>query len=44
LKIITDSSKNINKKRQALTQEGEGLGVVFSVLAPIIAKLLTKNG
>lgn len=42
IKIITRKRSNIKKKRLALQQEGEGLGLILSTLAPIIASLFTK--
>jgi len=44
LNIITNSERDILKKRRALTQEGEGLGVVFRILTPLIKNLLSGSG
>jgi len=43
LNILTNKTKPVNKKRRALMQEGEGLGVVLSVLAPLITKLVSER-
>ena len=42
LSIITDKSKDINKKRKALMQEGKGIGLILSTVAPILASLISK--
>ncbi len=42
LSIITKKRNNISKKRAALLQEGEGLGLILSAIAPLITSLFTK--
>lgn len=41
IKIITKRGASIAKKRAALLQEGEGIGLILSALAPLIAGLFT---
>ncbi len=40
--IITNKRNNIIKKRAALLQEGEGLGLILSAIAPLITSLFTR--
>ena len=42
LKVITDKSKNIQKKRKALLQEGKGIGLILATVAPLLASLFSK--
>jgi len=43
LDIITNKKRSITKKKKALLQEGEGVGLVVATLAPLIAKLFEKS-
>lgn len=43
LGIITKKRSSIAKKRAALSQEGEGLGLILSAIAPLIASLFTRK-
>jgi hypothetical protein len=42
INIITKKQSNILKKRAALLQEGEGLGLILSAIAPLITSLFTR--
>jgi hypothetical protein len=37
-----NKSKDINKKRKALMQEGTGIGLILSTVAPILASLISR--
>lgn len=41
--IITKKRNNTLKKRAALLQEGEGLGLILSAIAPLITSLFTGS-
>lgn len=43
LNIITDRSKNVLKKRKALLQEGQGIGLILASVAPLLASLFSKS-
>lgn len=42
LNLITKKRINIKRKRAALQQEGEGIGLILSAIAPLIASLFSK--
>jgi hypothetical protein len=44
IKVITKRKNSISKKRAALLQEGRGLGLIISALAPLlVSKFLNRN-
>lgn len=43
LSVITKKRNNTFKKRAALLQEGEGLGLILSAIAPLITSLFTRK-
>lgn len=42
LKIITDKKRDTLKKKKAILQEGKGIGLILSTVAPILASLISK--
>lgn len=43
LGIITNKSKNSERKRKALIQEGKGIGLILATVAPLLASLFSRK-
>lgn len=43
LKIITNKSIDSERKRKALGQEGEGIGLILATVAPLLASLFSRK-
>ena len=41
LKVISSKGISVSKRRKALQQEGTGLGLIFSTIVPLLAKLFS---
>lgn len=42
LKLITNKTTPIIKKRKALNQEGKGIGAILGIVAPLISSLISS--
>lgn len=43
LKIITNKKSDTNLKRIALSQEGQGIGLILATVAPLLASLFSRK-
>lgn len=42
LKVIANSKVSVSKRKKALLQEGEGIGLILSAILPFLTKLFIK--
>ena len=43
LNIITNKNKDFNRKKKAILQEGQGIGLILATVAPLLAQLFARK-